>query len=480
MGKKNLGKIIGPPGADGITPHIGENENWYIGNQDTGVRAQVEDERGVANGIATLDENIKIPLSQLPDAILGQMLHAGSWNADTGSASLTTNAKALLDSAENQITLTNDTASITGYRANQGNYYITGTAGTFAGISFDAGDWLVAQDNGWGKIDNSDAVVSVNGKLGAVVLSAADVGLGNVTNESKTTMFTNPSFSGTPTILGKGEIATKTDIEDAVVQGGFVVCDNLISNETSVALSANQGRVLNEVKVNSSEINKIIVDLVYPIGSILTIEDANFNPNNSFADTTWIQLTDHVLYASGSSFTVGSTGGNNNAANISHTHTIGSHNHTSAAHTHGMNSHTHSSAAHTHTGPSHNHTISGSATGSASTNCFGRNESVVTSGVFTFDAPTTSVRSAAINTGSSDGRRLNITVNGSVFTISNSGTGATGSTTPGATGAASGNTASTTPGATGSTEPGCSTEGESATNRNMMKYRVVAMWKRTA
>lgn len=44
-----------------------------------------------------------------------------------------------------------------------------------------------------------DAVKSVNGKTGIVVITASDVGLGNVTNESKTTMFNSPTFTGTPT-----------------------------------------------------------------------------------------------------------------------------------------------------------------------------------------------------------------------------------------------------------------------------------------
>lgn len=30
----------GPRGDDGITPHIGENGNWYIGDTDTGVKAE--------------------------------------------------------------------------------------------------------------------------------------------------------------------------------------------------------------------------------------------------------------------------------------------------------------------------------------------------------------------------------------------------------------------------------------------------------
>ena len=33
----------GQPGADGLTPHIGENGNWHLGSQDTGVNAQGEE-----------------------------------------------------------------------------------------------------------------------------------------------------------------------------------------------------------------------------------------------------------------------------------------------------------------------------------------------------------------------------------------------------------------------------------------------------
>lgn len=44
----------------------------------------------------------------------------------------------------------------------------------------------------------TDVIQSVNGKTGVVILTKADVGLGNVDNESKTTMFTSPTFTGTP------------------------------------------------------------------------------------------------------------------------------------------------------------------------------------------------------------------------------------------------------------------------------------------
>ena len=45
----------------------------------------------------------------------------------------------------------------------------------------------------------TDTVTSVAGRTGVVTLTANDVGLGNVTNESKATMFTNANLTGSPT-----------------------------------------------------------------------------------------------------------------------------------------------------------------------------------------------------------------------------------------------------------------------------------------
>lgn len=50
-----------------------------------------------------------------------------------------------------------------------------------------------------GAFSASGAVVTVNGRDGAVVLTKSDVGLGNVDNESKSIMFTNPVFTGIQT-----------------------------------------------------------------------------------------------------------------------------------------------------------------------------------------------------------------------------------------------------------------------------------------
>jgi hypothetical protein len=82
----------------------------------------------------------------------------------------------------------------------KGDMYIVSVAGStmLDGIStWDVGDQVVHSGTVWEKVPNSSGdVLSVNGKVGHVVIDATDVGLGNVTNESKAVMFNNPTFTG--------------------------------------------------------------------------------------------------------------------------------------------------------------------------------------------------------------------------------------------------------------------------------------------
>jgi hypothetical protein len=88
---------------------------------------------------------------------LGQLEYQGVWDASTGNFPAATGS---------------------------GQYWIASSNGTGATISYSTGDWAVYNGTTFDKVDNSDAVFSVNGKLGNVVLEKADVGLGNVDNTS--------------------------------------------------------------------------------------------------------------------------------------------------------------------------------------------------------------------------------------------------------------------------------------------------------
>lgn len=67
-------------------------------------------------------------------------------------------------------------------------------------------------------------VSSVAGRTGAVTLTASDVGLGDVTNESKATMFTNSTLTGTTTLgtVSAGAItATSLSLSGALTVGSL-------------------------------------------------------------------------------------------------------------------------------------------------------------------------------------------------------------------------------------------------------------------
>lgn len=71
-------------------------------------------------------------------------------------------------------------------------------------------------------------VTSVNGKTGVVTISATDLALGNVTNESKATMFTSPALTGTPT----APTPVENDISTKIATTSFV--DRLVTKKVSM------------------------------------------------------------------------------------------------------------------------------------------------------------------------------------------------------------------------------------------------------
>ena len=73
-------------------------------------------------------------------------------------------------------------------------------------------------------------VQSVAGKTGAVTLTATDVGLGNVTNESKATMFTSPALTGTPT-APTASVATNTT---QIATTAFVKAQGYITESSTI------------------------------------------------------------------------------------------------------------------------------------------------------------------------------------------------------------------------------------------------------
>jgi len=127
-------------------------------------------EKGAALGVATLDANGQVPLSQLPP--LGELNYQGTWNATTNTPTLTSSV------------------------GTKGYYYVVSVAGTtnLNGITdWQIGDWAVYNGTAWQKVDNTDAVTSVNGQTGTVVLTTTNIAEG--TNEYFTTARARASIS---------------------------------------------------------------------------------------------------------------------------------------------------------------------------------------------------------------------------------------------------------------------------------------------
>lgn len=116
----------------------------------------------------------KIPVGLLPDVVLGNVLYGGNLtdaptDANTWAATPSASLKTRLGiaAAVTSITIKNQEggASTTGYgwKALEGVYFIANAAGTFAGISFEVGDWLISTGDSWQKVDNTDTIKTVGG-----------------------------------------------------------------------------------------------------------------------------------------------------------------------------------------------------------------------------------------------------------------------------------------------------------------------------
>ena len=88
------------------------------------------------------------------NGLTGGVTYQGTWNASTNTPTLASSA------------------------GTKGFYYVVSVAGSTAlnGVStWSLGDWVIYNGTAWEKVDNTDAVISVNGFTGAVSLTTANV-----------------------------------------------------------------------------------------------------------------------------------------------------------------------------------------------------------------------------------------------------------------------------------------------------------------
>jgi hypothetical protein len=165
IGSTNLALTIGDDGGitwTGTTGRDTTRTSLGLGTAAYLAAATTSTANAIVQALATG----KIDTSFLPDSVLGQMEYQGVWDGATNTPAIPASSA-----------------------ANKGWFYIV-SVGVAAGhgyanipdIPYDVGDWIASSGVGWDKIDNTDAVVSFNSRIGAILPAAGDYTATQITN----------------------------------------------------------------------------------------------------------------------------------------------------------------------------------------------------------------------------------------------------------------------------------------------------------
>ena len=141
--------------AQGQLTALADTNIAIANTQVSGLGTASTKDAGVALGVATLDAGGKVPQSQIP--LMGDLNYQGTWNASTNTPTLTSSV------------------------GTKGYYYVVDVSGNtnLNGITdWVIGDWAIFNGSIWQKVDNTDAVTSVNGQVGTVVLTTTNIAEG--------------------------------------------------------------------------------------------------------------------------------------------------------------------------------------------------------------------------------------------------------------------------------------------------------------
>jgi hypothetical protein len=157
------------------------------------------------------------------NTLVGGVQYKGTWNAATNTPTLVSSVGV------------------------QGNYYVVSVSGNtnLNGITdWKLGDWAIFNGSAWEKVDNTDAVISVNGQIGEVVLTTTDIAEG--TNLYYTDLRARSAISLTTT--GNSGASTYSNLTGVLNVpnytlaglGGVPLTRQLTINGTTFDLSANR------------------------------------------------------------------------------------------------------------------------------------------------------------------------------------------------------------------------------------------------
>jgi len=187
--------VVVPGSSDYNTSQIAEGSRLYY--TDVRSDARITLQKGAALGITPLDSGAKINTIYLPDSVLGNLKYGGTYNGT------------IIIASSSFPELQGLNLPTTGYL---GVYFITTTAFTRSSIDYSVGDWVIHNgSNSYSKVDNSDAVFTVFGRLGNILAIQADYSAfyptldGTYNNPSWINQLTWSKITNTPTtLLGYG------------------------------------------------------------------------------------------------------------------------------------------------------------------------------------------------------------------------------------------------------------------------------------
>lgn len=163
-------------GADGTSVYVEQDElgvtaisNDYndLSNLPNLSLKEDKSNKGIANGYGSLDINGKQPLSEVNDALIGNVHWKGIYNGTI-----------IISSTDPLLT---GTALPLPSSINKGWYFISQGSFTNSGKNYETGDWIISNGIIWDKVDNTDAVATVFGRTGNITSNIGDYDTGQIT-----------------------------------------------------------------------------------------------------------------------------------------------------------------------------------------------------------------------------------------------------------------------------------------------------------
>lgn len=213
----------------------------------------------------------------------GTLSYQGTWDANANSPLLTSSV------------------------GTQNEYYVVSVAGTtnLNGITdWQIGDWAIFNGSVWQKIDQSPAVLSVNGQTGAVVLTAANVGAtpntayvltsGLLSGGGQLTGNVTVSLASVPVANVTGAVPNTVNVLAGTgLSGGGALTGNVTINLANTAVVAG-------TYGTASQVSQVTVDAQGRITSASNVAIAIANSAVSGLGTMSTQNANNVTITGGS------------------------------------------------------------------------------------------------------------------------------------------------------------------------------------